>query len=66
MNLLQIDGFNHQVKITQGVLEEECSEMLSTFFKELREKKKQAKNAEKTGSRAPCRAAGTGRRYVTE
>ena len=43
MNLLQIDGFNHQVKITQGVLEEECSEMLSTFFKELREKKKQAK-----------------------
>ena len=25
MNLLQVDGFNHQVKITQGVLEEECS-----------------------------------------
>ena len=43
MNLLQIEGFNHQVKITEGVLEEECSEMLSTFFKELREKKKQAK-----------------------
>ena len=47
MNLLQIDGFNHQVKITQGVLEEECSEMLSTFFKELREKKKQAKMLKK-------------------
>ena len=30
-------------KITEGVLEEECSEMLSTFFRELREKKKQAK-----------------------
>ena len=43
MNLLQIEGFNHQVKITEGVLEEECSEMLSTFFRELREKKKQAK-----------------------
>ena len=28
MNLLQIDGFNHQVKITQGVLQEECSTML--------------------------------------
>ena len=43
MNLLQIEGFNHQVKITEGILEEECSEMLSTFFRELREKKKQAK-----------------------
>ena len=31
------------LKITEGVLEEECSEMLSTFFRELREKKKQAK-----------------------
>ena len=29
MNLLQVDGFNHQVKIMQGVLEEECSSMLS-------------------------------------
>ena len=47
MNLLQIDGFNHQVKITEGVLEKECSEMLSTFFKELREKKKQAKMLKK-------------------
>ena len=33
MNLLQVEGFNHQVKITQGVLEEECSTMLSDFFK---------------------------------
>lgn len=31
MNLLQVDGFNHQVKIIQGVLEEECSSMLSEF-----------------------------------
>ena len=43
MNLLQVDGFNHQVKITQGVLEEECSSMLSEFFRKLREKKKQEK-----------------------
>ena len=43
MNLLQVDGFNHQVKITQGVLEEECSAMLSDFFRRLREKKKQEK-----------------------
>ena len=43
MNLLQVEGFNHQVKITRGVLEEECSTMLSDFFKELREKKKRLK-----------------------
>ena len=47
MNLLQVEGFNHQVKITQGVLEEECSTMLSDFFKRLREKKKQEKVARK-------------------
>lgn len=43
MNLLQIEGFNHQVKITEGVLEEECSEMLSAFFRELREKRSRQK-----------------------
>ena len=48
MNLLQVDGFNHQVKISQGVLEEECSTMLSDFFKRLREKKKQEKAAKKS------------------
>jgi tRNA(adenine34) deaminase len=42
LNLLEIPAFNHQVKITKGILEEECSAMLSTFFKELREKKKRA------------------------
>ena len=47
MNLLQVEGFNHQVKIRQGVLEEECSTMLSDFFKRLREKKKQEKAARK-------------------
>ena len=42
LNLLQRQQFNHQVEITQGVLEEECSRMLSSFFRELRERKKQA------------------------
>lgn len=42
LNLLQMQQFNHQVEITQGVLEEECSRMLSCFFRELRERKKQA------------------------
>ena len=40
LNLLQIASFNHQVEIVQGVCQEECSAMLSSFFKELREKKK--------------------------
>lgn len=43
LNLLDIPAFNHQVRITKGVLEEECSQMLSGFFKELREKKKKNK-----------------------
>ena len=43
LNLLEVEGFNHQVKTTRGVLQEECSAMLSDFFKELREKKKQRK-----------------------
>ena len=43
MNILQSEQFNHQVKITRGVLEEECSAMLSGFFRKLREQKKQEK-----------------------
>lgn len=43
LNLLDVPAFNHQVKITQGVLEEECSKMMSTFFRRLREKKKEEK-----------------------
>lgn len=43
LNLLEMDGFNHKVKVTKGILQEECSRMLSDFFRELREKKKQQK-----------------------
>ena len=45
LNLLQEKSFNHQVEIVQGVLEEECSSMLSDFFRELRQKKKKRKEA---------------------
>ena len=41
LNLLQVPAFNHQVEIREGVLEEECSAMLTNFFRELREKKKE-------------------------
>ena len=40
LNLLQMKQFNHQVEMETGILEEECSQMLSNFFKELRQKKK--------------------------
>ena len=35
-NLLEMDGFNHKVIVRCGILEEECSNMLKTFFRELR------------------------------
>ena len=44
LNLLQMKQFNHQVEIETGVLQAECSLMLSEFFQELREKKKAAKS----------------------
>lgn len=40
LNLLQMEKFNHQVELETGILEEECSQMMKTFFKELRESKK--------------------------
>ena len=36
LNILQMPAFNHQVNITKGILEDTCSDMLTTFFKELR------------------------------
>ncbi len=40
MNLLQDDRFNHQSYLEAGILQEECSGMLTSFFRELRAKKK--------------------------
>lgn len=40
LNLLQQDGLNHQVEITKGVLAEECSGLMTSFFREVRKKKK--------------------------
>ena len=37
------ERFNHAVTVTEGVLADECSEMLSVFFRQLRQKKKTAK-----------------------
>lgn len=46
LNLLQIPAFNHQVELEEGVLEEECSLMLSEFFRKLRETKRLQKQME--------------------
>ena len=50
LNLLDIPQFNHQVKITRGILQEECSALLSDFFRELRKRKREQK---KTPFRVP-------------
>ena len=45
-NLLQEPAFNHQVSLFKGVLEEECSQLMKQFFRELREARKMKKKAE--------------------
>ncbi|MED1579064.1 tRNA adenosine(34) deaminase TadA [Bacillus safensis] len=44
MNLLNDERFNHQSEVIGGVLENECGELLSQFFRNLRQRKKQAKS----------------------
>lgn len=43
LNILEMPQFNHQVNVTRGILETECSEMLTAFFKELRIRNKEEK-----------------------
>ena len=47
LNMLEMREFNHQVKVERGVLKEECSEMLSAFFRRLRVVKKRKKEERK-------------------
>lgn len=46
INILQMEEFNHQVEITKDVLKDECSEMLTRFFEELRIRNKAEKQSE--------------------
>lgn len=39
LNLLQMPEFNHQVELEVGICKEECSRMLTEFFRELRKAK---------------------------
>ncbi|MDR7240778.1 tRNA adenosine(34) deaminase TadA [Neobacillus drentensis] len=40
MNLLGDERFNHQSEVTSGVLEKECGQMLSDFFRKIRDRKR--------------------------
>lgn len=43
LNILEMPQFNHQVAVTRGILEQECSDMLKLFFTELRERNRKEK-----------------------
>ena len=43
LDLLHIAQFNHQAELETGVLEEECSQLMKQFFRELRQRKKEEK-----------------------
>ena len=43
--LLNDPRFNHECEVTEGVLADECGDMLTSFFRSLREKKKEQKKA---------------------
>lgn len=43
MNLLTDERFNHQCEVESGVLEEECGQILTNFFRGIRARQKEAK-----------------------
>ena len=43
LNVLEMPEFNHQAAVVRGVMEQECSEMLKTFFSELRIRNREEK-----------------------
>ena len=47
LNILEMPEFNHQAQVIRGVMEEECSEILQKFFKELRVRNREEKRIKK-------------------
>ena len=45
LNILQNTEFNHQVEVETGVLQEECTQILQRFFKDLRVRNKMRKKS---------------------
>ena len=74
LNLLDIPAFNHQAELTEGVLGEECSALMTDFFRELRERRKKyfdkrlkkgyTVQAFKIVIRFPCSWGGGGALYL--
>ena len=44
-DLLHMEGFNHQVDVRTGILADDCSGLMKTFFRELRERDREKKAA---------------------
>ena len=40
LNLLEMPEFNHRCEVERGILEDDCTKIMTTFFSELRKKKK--------------------------
>lgn len=49
LNILENPQFNHQVQVTRGILEEECSRLLKNFFTELRIRNRMEKKEQSPG-----------------
>ena len=47
MNLLEDERFNHVAYVEAGILTQKCGDLLTNFFRNLREKKKLLKNQQK-------------------
>ena len=47
LNILCEKRFNHQTEIISGIMRQECSELMSKFFRELRNNKKSNSNQDK-------------------
>lgn len=57
LNILENPEFNHQVDVTTGVLEKDCSDILKEFFTELRKRNKAEKEARKAAEAAAQESA---------
>lgn len=52
LNILEMPEFNHQVIVRRGILQEDCTNLLNSFFKELRERNKVEKQRRREQAQA--------------
>ena len=46
LDMFSVDGFNHHPECVRGILQEECSDMLKEFFRELRKRLREEKSSD--------------------